>query len=229
MNIPKIIHHVCDYPNGIPGFLQEWAKTWKDHHPNWEQRFWNKQQMEHFVHMICADFKPYYYAFPHNVQRWDAIRYLILYHIGGMYVDLDYECFESFDEVLSRQDCYIVTEPAIHAKYNGLDVMLSNALMAAAPGSKFISRIISELKTQDQASFTDFEIYKTVLNTTGPLMLSRVYESLKTKEEVSLLPADLFMPLTPGEVALALQDKADEHIDNKLYGAYSVHYFLNSW
>ena len=35
---------------------------------------------------------PVYESFPYAVQRWDAIRYLILYTFGGLYVDLDYEC-----------------------------------------------------------------------------------------------------------------------------------------
>lgn len=229
MKIPKIIHHVCDYPNGIPENLLALAATWKQHHPEWEQRFWNWQQMEEFVHTVCPDFEPFYRAFPHNVQRWDAIRYLILYHIGGMYVDLDYECFRSFDAVLSGRDCYIATEPALHARYNGIPVMLSNALMTAAPGDKFMAAVIAELKTQASEAFAGEETYKIILQTTGPLMLTRVYESLASKTGVTLFPDELFMPLTPKEVGLALSNKATEFIRYKLDHAFALHYFLNSW
>lgn len=229
MKIPKIIHHVCDYPNGIPENLLALAATWKKHHPDWEQRFWDRRQMEEFVRTFCPDFEPYYRAFPHNVQRWDAIRYLILYHIGGMYVDLDYECFRPFDAVLSGRDCYIVTEPALHARYNGIPVMLSNALMAAMPGDKFMAAVIQELRDQNMETFAGQEIYKIVLQTTGPLMLTRVYTSLASKKGVTLFPDELFMPLTPKEVGLALSNKATEFIRYKLDHAYALHYFLNSW
>lgn len=229
MKIPKIIHHVCDYPDGVPENLLALAATWKKYHPEWEQRFWDRQKMEEFVHTVCPDFEPYYRAFPHNVQRWDTIRYLILYHIGGMYVDLDYECFRSFDPILSGKDCYIVTEPALHARYNGIPVMLSNALMAAAPGDKFIETVIRELKIQASETFAGEETYKIILQSTGPLMLTRVYESLASKKGVTLLPDELFMPLTPKELTLAMNGHATMYICEKLDHAFAVHYFLGSW
>lgn len=227
--IPKIIHHVCDYPNGIPENLLTLAATWKKHHPGWEQHFWDRQQMEEFVHTVCPDFEPYYRAFPHDVQRWDAVRYLILYHIGGMYVDLDYECFRSFDPVVNGRSCCIAVEPALNAKCYGLSQILSNALMAAAPGSRFMARIIDEMKSLDLDGMAHLETWKFVLETTGPLMLTRVYESAVRKKEITLLPAQLFMPLTPKEVRLAVSNKTTEFIRYKLNHAFALHYFLNSW
>lgn len=227
--IPKIIHHVCDYPNSIPTNLRKLADTWKQYHPEWEQRFWDRQQMEEFVHTVCPDFEPYYRAFPHDVQRWDAVRYLILYHIGGMYVDLDYECFRSFDPVLNGRSCCIVVEPALNAKCYGLSQILSNALMAAAPGSRFMARIIDGMKSLDLDGMAHLETWKFVLETTGPLMLTRVYESVVRKKEITLLPAQLFMPLTPKEVRLTVSDRTTEFIRYKLNHAFALHYFLNSW
>lgn len=229
MKIPRIIHHVCDYPDGTPENLLALAATWKKYHPDWEQRFWDRQQMEEFVYTVCPDFEPYYRAFPHNVQRWDVIRYLILYHVGGMYVDLDYECFRPFDPILTGRNCYIATEPALHARYNGIPVMLSNALMASAPGNRFMGKVIDELKTQTSKAFAGEETYKIVLQTTGPLMLTRVYESLTRKIGITLLPDKLFMPLTPKELTLAMHGKTTKYIREKLDHAFAVHYFLGSW
>lgn len=229
MQIPRIIHHVCDYPDGVPENLLALAATWKQHHPNWEQRFWDREKMNEFVHTVCPDFEACYRAFPLNVQRWDVIRYLILYHIGGMYVDLDYECFRPFDAVLSGRECYIATEPTLHAEYNDVPVMLNNALMAAAPGNRFMRQVIEELKTLDVNKYSNLEKWKFVLQTTGPLMLTRVYESLTRKTGVTLLPDELFMPLTPKELALAMHGKTTKYIREKLEHAFAVHYFLGSW
>lgn len=229
LKIPKIIHHVCDYPNGIPENLRILAATWKKHHPDWEQRFWDKEQMGRFVHETFPDFEPYYLAYPHNAQRWDAIRYLILYHMGGLYVDLDYECLEPFDSILCGKTCCIALEPDLHARYNNKPRILSNALMVAKPGCGFMRKIIDELKAQDGSSFADLEKYKVILNTTGPQMVTRVYESLKNKKAVTLLPSDAFMPLTPKEISLAIQGRSTEFINYKLENAFAVHYFFNSW
>lgn len=229
LKIPKIIHHVCDYADGIPENLLALAATWKEHHPDWEQRFWNKEQMERFVHDVCPDFESCYRAYPHNVQRWDAIRYLILYHIGGMYVDLDYECFAPFDAVLSGGSCYLAVEPELNARYHHLPRIVTNALMAAKPGCGFMKMLIEELQQQEPSSFAYPETYKVILHTTGPLMVTRVYESLRNKKSVTLLPAEIFMPFTPKEVTLAMHGYASEYMNYKLENAFAVHYFLNSW
>lgn len=41
-----------------------------------------------------------YRSFPYNVQRWDTIRYMILYVYGGVYTDLDTECFKPIEPLL---------------------------------------------------------------------------------------------------------------------------------
>lgn len=227
--IPKIIHHVCDYPDGVPKNLLALAATWKKYHPEWEQCFWNRPQMDNFVRTVCPDFEPHYRAFPHNVQRWDAVRYLILYHIGGMYVDLDYECFRAFDAVLNGRTCCIAVEPTLNAKCYGLSRILSNALMAAVPGNRFMAHIIDELKALDLEGMAHLETWKFVLETTGPLMLTRVYESVVRKKGIDLFPSQLFMPLTPKEVSLAMLNRSTEFIRYKLDHAFALHYFLNSW
>lgn len=227
--IPKIIHHVCDYPDGIPENLLSLAATWAEKHPGWEQRFWDKEQMDRFVHEVCPEFEPVYLAYPHNVQRWDAVRYLILYHIGGMYVDLDYECFHPFDAILEGRKCCIAVEPALNARYNDVPRIVSNALMASVPGCAFMRKIIEELKTQNMADFSHLQTYKIILGTTGPFMMTRVYNSLKNKRGVTLLPAEIFMPFTPKEISLAMQGRYTEYMNHKLENAFAVHYFLNSW
>lgn len=62
---------------------------WKEHHPDWEYCFWNKEAIEKFMDEYFPELIPIYNEFRYPVQRWDAIRYLILYHIGGLYVDLE--------------------------------------------------------------------------------------------------------------------------------------------
>lgn len=42
-----------------------------------------------------AEYRDVYNSYPYAVQRWDMIRYLILYEYGGIYADLDYECIDA--------------------------------------------------------------------------------------------------------------------------------------
>ena len=51
-----------------------------------------------------------YNNYKYKIQKIDAIRPFILYHYGGMYVDLDYECFKPFDDAIdfNKDNVYIV-------------------------------------------------------------------------------------------------------------------------
>ena len=42
-------------------------------------------------------FVPIFDAYPYPIQRADAIRYFILHHFGGIYMDLDVGCLRRFD------------------------------------------------------------------------------------------------------------------------------------
>jgi mannosyltransferase OCH1-like enzyme len=70
MKIPRIIHQIYEDPAGPSPGLQALASSWKEKHPEWEYRFWNRQMMHDFLESHCSAFLPYYRSYPFNVQRW---------------------------------------------------------------------------------------------------------------------------------------------------------------
>ena len=223
MKIPRIIHQLFDGPIGPPPNLLQLAETWKSKMPDWEYRFWNKQMMRDFVETACPDFLSYYKSFPFDVQRWDAIRYLILYHIGGMYVDMDYECVQPLDVLLSGFTCCMGMEPTINSKIYNLPMIVSNALMASTRKHPFMAAIIEDMKTNYYA------YYGRIVESTGPFMTTRVYQQFRRKKEVALLPADLVAPLTLREVMMWQTGITHQDVQKKIENAYAIHYFLGSW
>lgn len=69
------------------------ARTWQEQNPDWEYHLWNGEEMDELVARHFPEYLSMYRSFPYNVQRWDTIRYMILYVYGGLYTDLDTECF----------------------------------------------------------------------------------------------------------------------------------------
>ena len=51
-------------------------------------KLWNKEEVEELVNTF-ANIKEYYYDVKYPVMKVDIARFLIIYHFGGMYVDLD--------------------------------------------------------------------------------------------------------------------------------------------
>lgn len=226
MKIPKIIHQIYEDPTGPSKDLLQLAETWKEHHPDWEYRFWDKQAINDFLESTCPDFIEHYRNFPFNVQRWDAIRYLILYHIGGLYVDLDYECLQPLEPLLVGATCCMGMEPSINNVIHSKKMIIGNALMASVPEHNYFKKIIREITVYHEAHENDAD---EIMETTGPFMVTRVYEQYKKKYEVTLLPADLVTPLTIEELKLINNDHAPEEVVGKIEKAFAVHYFLGSW
>jgi len=226
--IPKIIHQIYEDPAGPPANLLNVAESWKENHPEWEYRFWDKKMINSFLETQCADFLQYYNSFPFNVQRWDAIRYLILYHIGGLYVDFDYECIKPLDALLTESTCCMGMEPTFNSKYYGKPLIVGNALMASTPKHPYMAAIIKDLKTNFHVDYKHNDA-KQILESTGPFMVSRVYKQLKRKKDVTLLPADLVTPLSIKEVWMLRTGHAPVEVINKVQKAFAIHYFWGSW
>jgi mannosyltransferase OCH1-like enzyme len=74
-----------------------------------------------------------------EIQRSNVIRYLVLYKIGGIYLDLDIKCLKPMDFFLTVD---WVSPP-------GLPVGINNAFMAVAPGHPFLKHTIDNIKRFD--------------------------------------------------------------------------------
>jgi len=100
MKIPKVIHQIWSGIDGpLPKHFQILGETWKRDYPNWEYIRWDNKMMEDFVRKHYPEHWDVYIKYPYNVQRWDAIRYLILDKFGGMYIDFDYESIEPMNQL----------------------------------------------------------------------------------------------------------------------------------
>lgn len=226
--IPKIIHQIYEDPAGPPDYLKEVAKSWKEVNPKWEYRFWNKKEMDDFLEMHFPEFIPTYKAYQFNVQRWDAIRYLILYKYGGLYVDMDYECIEPMDILLSGSACCMGMEPTISPVRYDKNLIVGNAFMASVPEHRYFKLMIEDMMKTGNKELSSHTASQ-IIETTGPFLTTRVYEKYDNKEEITLLSADLVAPLTGEEVKKMLNGKETPEITQKVERAFAIHYFLGSW
>lgn len=141
MIIPKIIHQVWEgkeYP--LPDFFKKLSETWKKYHPDWHYEIWDYERINNFISQHFPHFTDKYYYYKYKVQRWDVIRYLILYKIGGMYVDFDYECLESFERFLYNDICFFAMEPESHRSSLKMNIYFNNVLMISPPLHPFFKR-----------------------------------------------------------------------------------------
>jgi len=230
MLIPKIIHQVWEGKDGPPpNFLLDVSQTWKEQHPDWMYIFWDGEKINSFM-SAHPEYMKVYEAYRYAVQRWDMIRYLILYEYGGVYADLDYECIEPLDGLLENESCCLASDPEEHARIFNKSHIVTNAFMAVEAKHPLFKVILEHLLSDDPAQYDMNDKFNYVLETTGPYMLTRVYDNYDFKEKVRLLPASVISPLTKNEVALCIKGyMSDEELKRKLQDAVAIHYFYGSW
>jgi hypothetical protein len=171
---------------------------------------WTDAKSREFIATEYPWFLDTYDDYKYPIQRADAIRYFILHHFGGVYLDLDVGCQRPVDPLLS----YSVILPKT------IPVGVSNDLMFAEKGHPFMAQTIHNLVTFDHSWWLN---YPTVMFSTGPMFLSAqygIYTSAHpfTPEEpggdVRILPKALYgKNAKPGEAP----------------HAFFAHYYGSSW
>jgi inositol phosphorylceramide mannosyltransferase catalytic subunit len=228
MRIPKIIHQTWKTKN-IPDPWRECVSSWKRYNPEWQYVLWTDLDNRNFIKAnYSADLKMYdNYSF--NIQRADAVRYFILHKHGGVYADIDIECLQPIESLLSEYSFVACYEPQKHGKWFGLTSMISNAFMAAAPNHPFLEKVLTVLATKNPK----INLHEEVLKTTGPIMLNEVLEEYG-QADVTLLEDYVMNPLTgDSEEIDDLMNNWGDHLKMKesfrTSGTYGIHYWANSW
>jgi inositol phosphorylceramide mannosyltransferase catalytic subunit len=137
-----------------------------------------------------------YDGYEYTIQRADVIRYFVLYHYGGIYLDLDIGCNKPIDPLL--------VYPVILPKT--IPVGVSNDLIFSEKGHPFMEQTIHNLVTFDHNWILN---YPTVMFSTGPMFLSFQYGLWTSAHpnmeddlsgEVRILPKSLYgKNAKPGE------------------------------
>ncbi|SMC61046.1 glycosyltransferase family 32 protein [Pedobacter nyackensis] len=223
--IPKIIHQTWkdDFP---PSHLNLLTNTWKESHPEWEYILWTDEMNREFIRKFFPGFLLQYDSYEHNIQRVDAVRYFILYKLGGLFIDLDFECFVNIEPLLTDSECVFALEPIEHCIQFNKDKIICNAFMACKPNNAFFEFICNSLSSFAKKEST---FITSILCSTGPFALSDIYNLYEEKEQIRILPSGTVYPLCVKETRRAIEDDIDDGIQEKIEGAYAVHYFLGSW
>lgn len=227
-SIPRVIHQIYEDMEGPPSSLLKISESWREKNLDWEYRFWTKKDINEFLSDFYPELIPIYTSFHYAVQRWDAIRYLILYKLGGVYVDMDYECTESIASLLQGVECAMGLEPAGHCVLRRKPYIVGNAFMATIPRHPYFKELIDTVFYKaNRISYSSPA--QEILNSTGPYMTTRVYENSLYQERVSLIPAGLISPLTREEILDMMNGEISADIKDKIEKSYAIHYFFGSW
>ena len=137
-------------------------------------------------------YESHYSKYTKHIQRVDVWRYFCLYKYGGIYADLDFECFYNFYDELDHEKVNVAESP--HAPGEPVQ----NALMASPANHPFWTYVFSDL--EKQIVKRDF-IH--VLFTTGPGLIYREIKRTTRQQLSNILPCEKYAgianPMKKGE------------------------------
>ena len=222
--IARIIHQTWKDEN-IPNRWLELQATWKKHHPHWEYRLWVDGDLRELIRVDYPWFLPTYDSYREHIKRVDAARYFIMHKYGGLYADLDFECFQPMDKLVAAGDLVLAPEPAEHkdiqiVKDRGLDQVICNAWMASRPGHPFWDHVFRELIAQRNQRDT--------LDATGPFLLTRALRSFPRRDEIVVGFSNELYPVTSQQSWDGwLEDETRRQEIRK--HAFAAHHWSGSW
>lgn len=161
--IPKIIHFIWfqnlydseNRASQIPKTGSHAPELCRKFNPSYEIRMWNASSARTFIAEHYEWFLNTYDNYRYPIQRIDALKYFILWHYGGVYMDLDIACRRPLDPLLMF--------PAWFPEASPLGV--NNDLMAARRGHPILERMTRRLEAKNRNWIFP---YLTIFWSTGP-------------------------------------------------------------
>lgn len=195
LSIPKRIMQTWK-DNDVPDRWKSSPKSIQNHMSEWRYKLMTDKDNREFVQRYFPDFLGTYDAFPHPIQRADAIRYMYLYIKGGIYMDLDYEVQRPLDDLFeSSSDLYFVESGNVGS-------YITNSFMACKPRHPIWLSVIEEMK-KGHPKWSIIKHFQ-VMETTGPMMLTRVVRN--GPWTYHMLPRSLLTPCSVCNISCETSD-----------------------
>ena len=124
----RIIHQswkVATLPKRFAG----WSKSWSSCFPGWERKLWTDADNRDLIVKHYPWFLPTYDSFRSNIYRADAARIFYMFHYGGIYADLDADCLQPFEHLLTNHSIVFGAMEGKQTKFDPPEGYVQNSLM----------------------------------------------------------------------------------------------------
>ena len=204
---PKIIHQTYKTADLDPD-RKKWQKTILEMYPGYQYNLWLDDDMEKFAQENFPEYMDTWNKLTPFIKKIDAIRYMWMYKIGGIYFDLDIYVKQNMEHLLTGYpgSAFIPTSHDTPDWSYDSD-KTSPAILASCPGNPVWLEMLEYIKNN---------IDRPVLKCTGPIGLANVLLGIHKRNE-SEKPDIVF--LSEPRLGIGL----------KIFGKYSHHVNTKSW
>ncbi|KAF2213531.1 glycosyltransferase family 32 protein [Cercospora zeae-maydis SCOH1-5] len=150
--VPKIIHQIF-LSDGRPDTLltkyEPVIDSCKQLHPEWEAHVWTHRESETFMAEYYPEIHPHYIGYRQNIQRANILRYALLHHFGGVYLDLDVTCRVALDAPLGDNSSVPTLTHLPWLTPGAYPAGVNNAFILARPQHPFLTELLRRVPSRD--------------------------------------------------------------------------------
>jgi len=199
-SIPKIIHQLWIGPKPRPS---KFMATWQTKHPDYEYIMWNEEEIRNRgLHLECV-------SKINEIEeingKADIIRWEILYHYGGLFIDADSICIDPFNYLIEQHKpfCGYENETARPG-------LVATGTMAFPKNHPLPRGAIDYIKLNEVSRA---KTGKMAWRTVGPELLTKLLQTNLYKDVV-IYPSYYFLP---------------KHLTGLQYMGHSIVYAYQEW
>lgn len=193
--IPLIIHQTYESHN-VPSIWNSTVNSvMKKNAKIFEYRRWSHTEMAEFVKEKEIEFySKTYVKYRYEMQRIDSFRYVLMYHIGGIYLDMDNGCNRPLIDLINTLECLDKDAIYLSAFPRRQAFGVESDLLISSVNHPLYRQLINRLHLFNHNYILHFW---TMLLSAGPIYVS-IQERLFTRSEqsvVRLLDYSVFRPM----------------------------------
>jgi len=212
IKIPKIIHQIWVGNKPLPKDYLFYIDTWKKINPDWKHILWTDKDINN-INFINRNL---YNRIKNNGQKSDYLRYCILNEYGGLYVDTDFECLKSFNDL-----CYLdfYTSTAYSA-----NLELYIGIIGSTPNHPIIKKCVDNINNNGVSENN----WKEIFDTTGTYFFTKTFFDVvnENTKDVVVFPVDYFYPFSNGYRSNLDRNFRLSHVKEF---SYAIHHWGVSW
>ncbi len=208
--IPLILHQI--WFQGINNIREPYRNCFintirflNTNNNKWQHIFWDQQKIEDFILKEYPNYWETYNKCNILVQKLDVARYIILYHYGGCYMDMDVEMIKDFSILFDINDELVFSLTKQHFYNNGI--------LFSSKNNKFWIDFLDDV--DKKINRIKFDNFLNIQFTTGPFNFTMFIN--KNKYKIKSLPYKYLEPC---------ESKYNTVITDE---AFVINHYGNSW
>jgi len=200
--IPNIIHQIWyQGEDKIPDTYPNYCDSWKRLNPGFIYMFWDESKIIKLIMFHYPRLLDRFNSYPRMIQKIDMAKYIILYHYGGVYADVDLECVKPIASLLVDSDLLLVQFNTniidrFVAFYQLTGDVLQNEFIASSKRNPFWKYCMDVLLNEDLKQGKYELNLQYVFRTSGPGIITKAYDKYPNKDKVKIVPSSQIEPIS---------------------------------